>query len=351
MRHIKTIIALLAFSILSIAGPLEETRRSNDARTAINVLRVASAVVDTETVTIGTLVFEVDTTATAGITTGNTRLNLSGGGTTAATQTLTVSVQAANTETVTIAGEAYTFQDTLTNVARNVKVGADLATSLSNLAAAINAGTGSGTAYAAATTANASVTATSTATTVVVTAKIPGAGANALGTTETMGNGAWGNTTLLGGVSPTAAEFTTALNTAINASNAVATPARSERISANEVLVTVRGQLLTACTETLAGSNNAWASATLYGGAEKPDNYRATQVVQRACNATEAALQTMHFVFPFAPSAAAVQVRSSAGALKAYDGAVVITGNRVSVNATGSTDPADTDLVVVTASN
>lgn len=61
--------------------------------------------------------------------------------------TLTAAANVADTETVTIGGKVYTFQATLTNVDGNVKVGADAATSLANLHAAINLGSGAGTAF------------------------------------------------------------------------------------------------------------------------------------------------------------------------------------------------------------
>lgn len=68
--------------------------------------------------------------------------------------TLTLTGNAADTNTVVIGAKTYTFQDTLTNVDGNVHVGASASESIDNLIAAINLGEGSGTAYAAATTAH-----------------------------------------------------------------------------------------------------------------------------------------------------------------------------------------------------
>jgi hypothetical protein len=59
-----------------------------------------------------------------------------------------------NGSTVVVGVKTYTFQDTLTNVDGNVKVGASGAASMANLYAAVNLAAGSGTGYAAATTAN-----------------------------------------------------------------------------------------------------------------------------------------------------------------------------------------------------
>lgn len=114
--------------------------------------------------------------------------------------TLTAAGNAANTETVTVGGKVYTFQDTLTNVDGNVKVGADAETSLANLYNAINLGAGAGTAYAAATVANPGVVATAkTATTLVVKARVPGTVGNHIPSTETGGSLSWGAATLASG--------------------------------------------------------------------------------------------------------------------------------------------------------
>ena len=117
-----------------------------------------------------------------------------------ATGTLTSTGTFGNTQTVVIGGKTYTFQTTLTNSDGNVAIGADAATSLSNLKAAINLGAGAGTAYAAAMTENAYVKATTlTATTLKVVAKVPGLVGNFIPTTETQTNASWGGTVLSGG--------------------------------------------------------------------------------------------------------------------------------------------------------
>ena len=114
--------------------------------------------------------------------------------------TLTSTGTFGNTQTVVIGSKTYTFQTTLTNVDGNVAIGADAATSLANLKAAINLGAGAGTAYAAAMTENAHVKATTlTATTLKVVAKVPGTVGNFIPTTETQTNASWGGTTLAGG--------------------------------------------------------------------------------------------------------------------------------------------------------
>ncbi len=117
------------------------------------------------------------------------------------TGTLTFTGLAVDTQTVTIDGKVYTFQDTLTNVDGNVKIGASAAACVANLVAAINLGAGAGTAYAAAMTLHPTFSAVDGAgDTVVIHAKLSGVGENGSGTTETQTNAAWGAATTSGGV-------------------------------------------------------------------------------------------------------------------------------------------------------
>jgi len=138
----------------------------------------------------------------------------------AATGVLTSSENYAATDTVTIHGKTYTFVSPIGSTEGNVLVGADEATSIANLAAAINHGAGAGTAYVAA-AANPDVSAVAAAHTLTVTAKVAGTAANAFGTTVSMhapGNGAWGAVTLTGGLD--ADTFDTLAAAAVTALNA-----------------------------------------------------------------------------------------------------------------------------------
>lgn len=121
------------------------------------------------------------------------------------------------------------------------------------------------------------------------------------------------------------------------------------KISANELLLTAPTAVSVA--ETLAGSNNAWAASTAYGGVVKPTVPRTVQMVKRTANATEVALGAVRVVFPFTPVHARVTVTTSAGVAVAWDGAATITGSRVDVDNSGTTDWAATDIVTVTATN
>ena len=115
-----------------------------------------------------------NSTVTATSTLEVVDLDTAGDGT-LATGTLTATGNFTADDAVTIGDQTYTFVAAPSS-AYEVDLGADLATSLSNLAAAIN-GTGTaGTTYGTGTVANADVTAVATATTVVVTAKQANAG-------------------------------------------------------------------------------------------------------------------------------------------------------------------------------
>lgn len=119
----------------------------------------------------------------------------------AAKGTYTATVQFTTADTLVIGGKTYTLQDTLTSGDGHVHMGADLAGSLANLVKAINLTGVSGTDYGAGTTINPNVSATSDATHLVLTAKTAGAAGNSITTTDTSTSGAFGGTTLAGGVS------------------------------------------------------------------------------------------------------------------------------------------------------
>jgi hypothetical protein len=118
-----------------------------------------------------------------------------------AVQTLTSSgVNVTAADTVTIDGHVYTFRASVTTTADEVLRGADAATSLANLKAAINGDAGSGTTYGSLTVAHATVGAGAlTPTTLVVYAKTGGTAGNSLATTKVAATYTWGAGTLAGG--------------------------------------------------------------------------------------------------------------------------------------------------------
>jgi flagellar hook protein FlgE len=109
-------------------------------------------------------------------------------------------------QTVTIGGTTYNFATTITpqSVANTVLIGTDVASTLANLAGAIDAastgGQAAGTTYGTGTVANASATAVSTATTLTLTASQAGAAGNSIVTSTNWTGEAFGATDLSGGV-------------------------------------------------------------------------------------------------------------------------------------------------------
>lgn len=319
---------------------------------SINVLRMALATQDGETVTIGPRVYEIDTTAVAGITAGRVRVDCSGGSTVAAQATLTIAEPVTNGDTMRVGATTYTFATGATTAAGVIGLGGSEAATKLAIPLAINGGDGFNTANA-----SASCAAAFTADTLVFTARIPGTVGNAVVSTQaiTHANNIWdadtfGTTTA--GVDPTADESVNALALAINTDASQLVTAT--KISANEMLI-VHDDLGTnavATTETLAGSNNAWAATTMFGGAQVVDPLVQFQVQQRVPLAREVEVDNMHFLFPFTVAAAQVHVRTTAsGIVIAWNGGYTITGNRVQVTNEGNTDWAATSTVLVRANS
>lgn len=307
-----------------------------------NFLRVASSVAEGETVTIDSLVFEVDTDGS--ITAGRIAV-VPVSASVRATGTLTSNAtNVTDGDTVTIGTTVYRFKDTMA-AAYDVKRGATAADSLVNLKAAINLTGTVGTTYFAGTLIHPTVTAGANRTTLVVTAKAIGTAGNAIATTETAVTLGFGNTTLTGGTNVTAAEFTTALTASINSNGPQGVTAT--RTDANSVIVADVNERLLVTTETLAGANNAWATATFVAGTSPSADGAVVQA--RVPSAQEVTVQVMVFPFNFAPSAANVTVRTSAGVYRAWDGAITSSGNNVIVASSGSTNVAAADIVTVTA--
>jgi len=117
-----------------------------------------------------------------------------------ASQTLTFSGLAVDTQTVVIGSKTYTWQDTLTDSDGNVLIGGTAEACIDNLVAAITLGAGAGTVYAASMTLHPTATAEKTsATTMLARAKLVGPNGDDIATTETGTNTAWGAATMAGG--------------------------------------------------------------------------------------------------------------------------------------------------------
>jgi hypothetical protein len=148
------------------------------------------------------------------------------------------------------------------------------------------------------------------------------------------------------GVTPTIASA--AIVAAINANTQQGIVAVA--ISVNEILIHTRDNVearLLACTETLAGANNAWAAAAMYGGGA--EGVKGVRLIQRAANAQEVSIGNAHFVFGFPVNHVTANVRTAAGVAKAWDGAITVTGNRVKLDNAGASDWAATDILTVIA--
>lgn len=109
----------------------------------------------------------------------------------------------ADTDTVSIGGQVYTFKTALSSgptVPDEVLVGATDSDSLDNLIAAINAAAGVGTTYSTGTTANAYVTAAAGAgDTLVVSARAVGSAGNGIALASDLTAGTWDVTATAGG--------------------------------------------------------------------------------------------------------------------------------------------------------
>lgn len=121
----------------------------------------------------------------------------------AATGTLT-GTTIAWTNTVTIGGVAYVFEESDLETPNSVLLGASDSDGLDNLIAAINGAAGEGTLYGTGTVAHPTVSAAAgSGDTMVVTARTVGAAGNAITTTAALTAGSWGAATLAGGVTAT----------------------------------------------------------------------------------------------------------------------------------------------------
>jgi hypothetical protein len=275
--------------------------RADFGRPSVNVLRLASNVADTETIVVGPETFEIEQAATA-----------IGGGAVAAGGDLnntTSPVQVTITAHGLIVGQLLSCQSEIMRVQYVVD-----------------------------------------ANEVIVSRGEFGttAATHADGQTILKGNGYTAGRIPIGLIStltPTAAA--PAIVAAINNYSQQRLSAVS--ISVNEILVSCLSGAAPLASETLAGANNGWTAAQFYGGAGS-DRLLRQEVVQRAAVAQDVTLDAMHFYFDFTPTAVLVQIRTAAGALKTWDGAVTISGRRVTVGNGGASDWAATDTVTVIAS-
>ena len=313
---------------------------------AVGHLAIAAATENGETATIGDDIFEVDTVGDEStITTGNIAVDLSGGSTVASQGTLTIAEPVTADDTMTIGASVYTFKAGATAVVLEIGLGADEAATKLAIVAAINGTDGFN-------TANASVTAAAFATDdCVLTAIVPGTVGDAIVSTETFTHGSniFDATTLgttTAGVDPTAGESVTAFAAAFLTLPTL--EAYAEGSTGVTVIETVDNGGPSAVSETLAGGSNAWEASTLIGKAEPQfRNSNLAGMVTRAATSAEVTSGFMTFGLGTDVVSVLIQVRTAAGVVKAWDGAVTLSGRSVRISNAGSVDWANTDIVTL----
>lgn len=334
---------------------LDNALRLADRRPGLNILLLAAAVQDGETLSFGSTVFEVDLAANPGaVSAGRVRVNLSGSATAAAAARVgTFSGNPADGDTMGVGGSTYTFKNALAGggSANQILIGADLTATRNNSVAAITGAAGAGTTYGTGTVAHTTVTATPSSTNALtITAKAKGTAGNAITLADGSSAFSWASaaTTLTGGADPTADEFATAL-AATNAENISIT-----KISGTEVLFVDMSKLgatrALACSDTLAGSGNQWAAANTYGFQGEPETPRKRTKFTRVPTASEVTKGNLHLALGFTPTTVRAQVFVTAtGAAKAWGGTITRNGRIVTLTNNATNDFAATDTVLIIA--
>lgn len=105
-----------------------------------------------------------------------------------------------------------------------------------------------------------------------------------------------------------------------------------------------------ATTDTMAGGN-AWAATATFGRVAEANAGRRVVVQSRAVVTGEVTAGIMTFPLNFTATKVLVNVKTSAGVVKAWVGAVTISSRNVIVDNTGATDFAATDIVTIVASD
>jgi flagellin len=177
-------------------------------------------------------------------------------------------------DTVVIGSQTYTFA-AAAGAANTVAIGANVAATLSNLAAAVNGGAGAGVAYGTGTVANVDATAVAGASTVTFTAKVAGTGGNAIASTETSANFGFSNgATFTGGAG--SAGLTTA---------AAAQAALTNINSAIQSVAATRGQIGAAINRLQSAVSVIQNQSQNLSAAE--DGIRAADIAQEVANMTK----------------------------------------------------------------
>ena len=195
-----------------------------NAVAAAGLLTLTGTVLDGETITIGSQVFEIDNNSAVSGT--NVAIDVSSY-TVKAKGTLTVtgaSPQIADGFTITLGTKTYTFKNTLTATEGQIKIGASDTATLVNAVSALNHTGTPGTDYYCAAAHPTVFGFSSDATHLIVQARNPGVAGNSIVSTKSGSPIAWDNTTLgttTAGVDCTAANAKTALIAQITSGSTV----------------------------------------------------------------------------------------------------------------------------------
>ncbi|HEY7097319.1 MAG TPA: flagellin [Terriglobales bacterium] len=174
---------------------------------------------------------------------------------------------------VVVGGQTYTWA-AAAGAANTVAIGADVATSMSNLAAAINGGPGAGVAYGTGTVANVDATALAGATTVTITARTAGVGGNAIASTTDDAALGWTGGTLAGGAGSAGLTTASAADAALTSIN-----------SAISYVASMRGQLGAGINRLQSAVNVINNQTQNLSAAE--DGIRAADIAQEVANMTK----------------------------------------------------------------
>jgi hypothetical protein len=261
-----TIVANTGCTTMAVETTAKDVVISNKANVAATgTLNISGVVVDGQTVTIGSRVYQFRTGLTA-LTSGNVEVDVSARGT-KASGTLTIAEPVTAGDTIVIGDQTYVFVTGAANAPGEIGIGANEAATKVNIPAAINGTDGIN-------TANTKVVAASefSSDTLALTARFTGIQGNSIVTAElgqglTHASNVFSGATLANGVDVSAAHAVTDLVAAItNDASAVVTAVDG---AGDTVVVTAKttgvGGNSIATTETMA--NGAWDASTLAGGA------------------------------------------------------------------------------------
>lgn len=242
------------------------TIRTQPGVKATETLTISGVVIDGETATIGTRVYEFD--ADGSYTASNVQADISSYST-ASQGTLTMDTQPTALDTVTIGARTYAWvPNGAASFDGEISIGADLAEAKVNFVAAVNGTDGWNTAN---TVASAAAFAANDC---VLTALVPGTAGDAIATTEsfTAASNVFDAATLgttTAGVDCTAANAVTALVAAVTGDTNAVVTAVDGTGDVVDITAKVAGTTANSYATTDTMANGSWGAATMSGGLDE----------------------------------------------------------------------------------